>query len=495
MFARVLACLLLVVSSVALAQDANTTGRVSGALRDDAGVPLPGVKIRFKRLDDPKGRSPEVTTNKKGEFVIGFFPMGAYRPELVSDELYVVKLQSKSRGADGNALPGVDDGSRGQGNDSPFGTPPPSGGEPGRPKPQGGAPAAGASYFEVQMGSVTDLALTAAHGKPAPVATGGNSVEGDALRAAHDALEKGDFETVLAATDRALKVNPESGMAVLLRGVAFARQSKFDEAVPLLRRAATLLPDPKIARAMLATALLAQADALSAADKAAEAKPLYGEAADLLVEQAQAPGADTSLLGNAVYALSRAGRDADALAMTKKLADASPGDLTAQLRYADALTRAGRKDDALAVLKALKPAAGDTLGTLRVAEMLTNAGDYESALQLLAPVPMDSRDAAAVLYNAAVGLINAGKAERVLPELERAAAGQPNLAFLHHTLGFVYLSQNRNADAARELETSIKLEPDGPNAATDKSILDKLKATKPATTKPAAAKPASPKKP
>ncbi len=494
----------------ARAQDANMTGRVSGTLLDEQGQPLANMKIVFRRLDDPKGKSPETTTNKKGKFNVGFFPIGTYAPELVSDDLHIDKQEYKQRAMPGASGPDLGESREGGGGTGEFDDPEKAE-RAAAARQQGGAGAAPKAgdekprFFTVKMGSITEMTLTTAKGKAAPVgaaAKAGSSESATQLKAAHDALDAGDMPAAIAAADQVLAREPDNGMAVFLKGVALARQSKMAEAVPLLRRASELVPEQKSVRTILGSALLEHAEVLQAEGKKEEAAAAYSESAEILRKEAVSANATPGTIQNAVYALGRAGRTDDAIAMLKAVVDANPTNVDFRLRYADELNRAGRKEEARKELAAIPTPLPDTLQTLRLAEGFTNAGDDEAALKVLDPVAIDSKEAASVLYNAAAGLINAGKQDLAIPALERAAAGQPDLAFIHHQLGLAYLGKERYADAVRELKEAVRLEPDGANAATDKVLIEKLEkalaapppkapAKAPAAKKPA---PAAPKK-
>ncbi len=484
-----------------VAQDANMTGRVSGTLVDDQGQPLANMKIVFRRLDDPKGKSPETTTNKKGKFNIGFFPIGTYAPQLVSDDLHIDKQDYKQRAMPGASGPDLGESREDGGGTGEFDDPEKAE-RAAAARQQGGGAAPKATdekpaFFTVKMGSITEMTLTTAKGKAAPVgvaAKAGSSEAANQLKAAHDALDAGDMPGTIAAADQVLAREPDNGMALFLKGVALARQSKMGEAVPVLRRAAELVPEQKSVRTILGSALLEHAEALQAEGKKEEAAAAYAESAEILRKEAVSANATPGTIQNAVYALGRAGRTDDAIGMLKTLVEANPANVDYRLRYADELNRAGRKDEARKELAAVPTPLPDTLQTLRLAEGFTNAGDDEAALKVLEPVAIDSKEAASVLYNAAAGLINAGRQDLAIPALERAAAGQPDLAFIHHQLGLAYLGKERYADAVRELKEAVRLEPEGANAATDKVLIEKLEKAlaAPPPKAPAAKKPAAP---
>jgi len=79
------------------------------------------------------------------------------------------------------------------------------------------------------------------------------------------------------------------------------------------------------------------------------------------------------------------------------------------------------------------------------------------------------------LYNQGVILWNSGKIAEAQKAFEGAVQANPNLAEAHYQLGMALVNQGNMAGAATEFETYLKLAPDGPNAATAKSLVGQLK--------------------
>jgi tetratricopeptide (TPR) repeat protein len=79
------------------------------------------------------------------------------------------------------------------------------------------------------------------------------------------------------------------------------------------------------------------------------------------------------------------------------------------------------------------------------------------------------------LYNQGVILWNAGKIPDAKKAFEGAVAANPNHAEAHYQLGMALVNEGNLAGAATEFETYLKLAPDGPNAATAKSLVGQLK--------------------
>lgn len=460
------AALLLSATGLVFAQDSNSVGRISGQVVDETGQPVPNAKLRFVPIHDLKAKVPaDVTTNKKGKFTVGFFPVGAYRPELISEDHFIVKMDFKDRTFVSNVS-----GGSAEGEDMKVGS-----GDVEAARHTAGKAIVAKSSFTLTSNSSVDMTLTIKKGAPLKVAADGKSP----IEVANELFQKQDNDGVLAATERILAVEPENGPAMYLRGVTYLRMRKGEEAVPLLRKAAVIMPKQPGIRALLGNALMDQGSAMATAGKEEEAKPVFAEAADLLQADAATMADPTGLLTNAVYALQRAGKADEALAVMGKLIESDPENVTLRLAYINALTKAGKKaeaDQASAEIESLTPA--DDSQRIRLAEALSNSGKNEAALRLVESMDVTSRDIAAVLYNICAGLMNEGKAEKALPHLERAAKGQPELAFLRRGLALAYLGQSRYADAVPHLREALRLEPNGPNAATDKELLEKLEKAK-----------------
>ncbi len=78
-------------------------------------------------------------------------------------------------------------------------------------------------------------------------------------------------------------------------------------------------------------------------------------------------------------------------------------------------------------------------------------------------------------YNQGVILWNAGKIAEAKKAFEGAVAANPNHAEAHYQLGMALVNEGNLAGGATEFETYLKLSPDGPNAATAKSLVAQLK--------------------
>lgn len=79
------------------------------------------------------------------------------------------------------------------------------------------------------------------------------------------------------------------------------------------------------------------------------------------------------------------------------------------------------------------------------------------------------------MYNQGVILWNGGKIAEAKAQFEAALQANPNHAEAHYQLGMALVNEGNLAGAAGEFETYLKLAPEGPNAATAKSLVAQLK--------------------
>jgi tetratricopeptide (TPR) repeat protein len=79
------------------------------------------------------------------------------------------------------------------------------------------------------------------------------------------------------------------------------------------------------------------------------------------------------------------------------------------------------------------------------------------------------------LFNQGVVLWNGGKVAEAKKAFEGAVAANPSHAEAHYQLGMALVNEGNLPSAATEFEAYLKLAPEGPNAATAKSLVAQLK--------------------
>jgi tetratricopeptide (TPR) repeat protein len=127
----------------------------------------------------------------------------------------------------------------------------------------------------------------------------------------------------------------------------------------------------------------------------------------------------------------------------------------------------------------LKPDNGDAYSGL--ASLYNAQRKFDEAAAASAKATEFSGGAAAggggadAMYNQGVILWNAGKIAEAKKQFEGAIAANPSHAEAHYQLGMALVNEGNLAGAATAFETYLKLSPDGPNAATAKSLIAQVK--------------------
>lgn len=117
----------------------------------------------------------------------------------------------------------------------------------------------------------------------------------------------------------------------------------------------------------------------------------------------------------------------------------------------------------------LAPDESDMFAVL--ADSYEATGDKAKAAEWKKKLPMDAAGA----FNAAAALINKNNDTEAEPLLKQAIAADEKFAPAYFELGMLYIRTGKMADAKTALETYLKLDPNGKNAATAKETLQYVK--------------------
>ncbi len=108
-------------------------------------------------------------------------------------------------------------------------------------------------------------------------------------------------------------------------------------------------------------------------------------------------------------------------------------------------------------------------------DLAAEASGKATALATSLSAPGGAAGSADAQYNQGVILWNGGKIAEAKKSFEGAVQANPNHAEAHYQLGMAFVNEGNMAGAATEFETYLKLAPEGPNAATAKSLVAQLK--------------------
>ena len=171
-------------------------------------------------------------------------------------------------------------------------------------------------------------------------------------------------------------------------------------------------------------------------------------------------------------ALANAGKDAEALVKFTEAVTAKPDLAAGWQALAKMAHRTKNHPKAIeAANKALSFDADDPDMYSILYESYRATGDKAKAEEAKKKMPAN----AAVSFNDAAKLINAGKDVEAEPLLKQAIAADEKFAQAYYELGMVYVRIGKNADAKANLQKYLELEPTGKDAATAKEMLKYLK--------------------
>jgi Flp pilus assembly protein TadD len=263
-------------------------------------------------------------------------------------------------------------------------------------------------------------------------------------------LEDGDFKGARAAFEAAVQKNPKDADAQYYLAVTLEKGGDKAGAEKGYREALKLKPDMDEAAINLA-ALLVEGEK-------------WDDAIALLRPAVARHGTDAGLHTNLALALAGKGDVAGATTEFEAAVKLTPNDAMLLFTYGHALAVLKQGDAAVAKLKLARDAAGNQ------ADLLAGIGHE---LLLLRAVPdciatfdkaIALKDGAPSRTERALCKIAAKDDAGAIADLQAATKAEPNYALAHYWLGTRLGAAKKWADAIKEFEAYLKLEPTGPKA-------------------------------
>jgi len=260
------------------------------------------------------------------------------------------------------------------------------------------------------------------------------------------------FESAIALDDGL--AGPQLAVPQLHLGTLFMVQSKFDEALPHLEKAAELAPADAMAEMQLGkdfTALHRDAEALAALRKAELLTQAAGTAANVRLE------AEYQL----ALALQNSTKPGDAIPYFEKVVEAEPDRVEALVNLGLAMVQTGKPKEATAYyLRAQKLDANNvTLHTGLGVDYLQQSDLDGAVTQFRAGLALDPQNAM-LHYDLGLALKLKDQLNLAVPELEKALELDPTMIDPHVTLGTLYMQQGKFDAAAVEMRAVLEAQPD-----------------------------------
>lgn len=311
----------------------------------------------------------------------------------------------------------------------------------------------------------------------------------DAGQRAHEA---GDLAKAVEFYGKALELDAELWQAEFQRGAAFFSLGKLAEAKTSLVRVNTLLADYPVtdqlkqvfARVQTTLGEIALAESKpEEAEKAflrvIELNPQSARAHSGLAEVFYAAGKYTDAISEAKAAISAGENRAAvftllgvALTVTNKFDEALPAleealkrdpkNATALLYRAEVFIANKQLNEAAADLRAALAIEPSTRTKLRLASLLAQAKQFDAAIGLFQEVVAAEAENADARTALTATLIESGKAESAMAELEKLIKAEPNRAVLRAQLAELYLPKQPEK-ALEQYRAAAELDPKNAN--------------------------------
>jgi tetratricopeptide (TPR) repeat protein len=271
------------------------------------------------------------------------------------------------------------------------------------------------------------------------------------LQQANDAIDKMDFAAALNPLQHYIAQRPDDAYAHFQLGYAYAGLKRTEDAKTEFARAISL--DPKMAAAHLNLGLVRMdSDPASAAEAflhAAELQPTESRPRFL-----------------AGYAFERSGKFPEAIEQYRAALDLSPKDYEAHFALGRVLLRTDRANEAEAQFReAIASRADAAPARLGLAQALVAQKKYDAVCDALAEYLKLNPGDASAHFDRASALLNLGRLEEALGELDSAAAGASPSADNLKMRGEIYIQQKKWKEAGDALTQAIALAPRDPELA------------------------------
>lgn len=388
---------------------------------DEEGNALPGIELAVKPVGETTGSVQTVKTDRRGRFSTRFLPSGQYIIDIANpDEHFVKEAKVEVNDAGGVLLKEYDITVH---------------------------PVQGMTPIPVMGGQMTEMTLVVTNASYRNRLL--SQVEAGAIKdEVNDLLRlynEGNLEDALALGEQVMaEMTTDIPQVLHLVGMVHVRLNQFDQAEPLLRRAIEKAPDLPEYKASLGTMFLEMARQKHAREENAQAEFVEAEEWLSLAVSEMKP-APVQLLVNQSIALEGSGKSEAAIEVMERILSEDQSNMAVRFRMAALLRASGQPERALEILDKL-PGGGDP----RAAESLYNIGltffndeDYPSAVAALT----------------------------------RAAEIDPDHAIIQRLLGRTYYAMGEPKKALPHLERFIQLDPDHPEAAMEKEMVDYLRKT------------------
>lgn len=284
------------------------------------------------------------------------------------------------------------------------------------------------------------------------------------------ALQANDAQTAKAYFDAALKTNPKDAEALHYMGVAQEALGDKAGAEKSYKDALKIKPDLSETTGNLAALYI---DAQKWDDAIALLKPAVAKQNDR-----------AELHTNLAIALAGKGDQPGATAEFEAATKLSPNDATLLFTYGHQLGVWNQTELALAKLRAARGASNEVGMLAAIGHeflVLRATGDcvptFDKAIAI--------KDDPSMRTERGLCKLGAKDAAGAQADFQAAVTADPKIPLAHYWLGFSLLNAKKSADAVKELETYLKLDPNGAKAKQAQDALKKAKsgAASPSTPK------------